>query len=582
MLGRWRRALGFAVPHRSAVLKIVALTLVQSGLNATEPLLLKKVFDVLIASQSMAGLGPWIAGLILIGLTREGIVGRATWLAWRTRLRIHYGLLDETVGRLHRIPLRLQRSEGVGAVMTRLDRGIQGFIGSLSEILFNVIPAILYLLISVSVMWRLQWKLALLVLAFTPIPPLIAGFASPEQTRRERSLMDQWARIYSRFNEVLSGILIVRSFSMEEAEKRRFLRDVGRANQRVIQGVGIDAGFAAASNLVITFARISAIAFGGYLVVQGQITVGTLVAFLGYIGSLFGPVQGLSGIYQTIQRGAVALEQVFAILDVQESLGDEPGAKEFKELKQDILFKNVRFAYESKGRPILNGINLSVQVGETVAIVGPSGSGKTTLMALLMRFYEPLRGSIHLDGIDLRRWKQRSLRRKIGVVLQDPLLFNESIRANIAYGKPEASFSEIQAAARAANAHEFIGRLPDGYNTVVGERGSLLSLGERQRVTIARALLKDPAILILDEATSSLDAESEALVQEALEKLMKGRTTFVIAHRLSTVVHADRIVVLKEGRITESGTHSMLLETGGYYAGLVQKQIQGLIRNEGE
>lgn len=580
--GRWRRALGFAASQQSAILKILGLTLLQAGLNATEPLLLKRIFDGLISSKAFAALASGIGGMVLLGLAREAVVGRATWLTWRTRLRIHSDLLNETVGRLHRIPLRLQRSEGVGAVMTLLDRGIQGFLNALGEILFNVFPSVLFLALSVGIMWRLQWKLALLALAFTPLPPLISCLASPEQIRRERSLMDQWAKIYSRFNEVLSGILIVRSFSMEEAEKRRFLSDVDQANQRVIRGVGIDAGFGAASNLVIAAARISAIAFGGFLVLQGQVTLGTLVAFLGYVGSLFGPVQGLSGIYQTVQRGTVALEQILDILDTQESLGDAPDAKELEQLEGRIAFEKVHFSYEAKGMPLLKGIDLDVGAGETIAIVGPSGSGKTTLMALLMRFYEPQQGTIRLDGVDLCKIKQRSLRRRIGVVLQDPLLFNESIRANIAYGRPEASMPEIEAAARAANAHDFISRMPEGYDTIVGERGSLLSIGERQRVTIARALLKDPAILVLDEATSSLDAESEALVQGALEELMRGRTTFVIAHRLSTVVHADRIVVLREGLIAESGTHRELLARGGYYASLVRKQIRGLIRNEGE
>jgi ATP-binding cassette subfamily B protein len=223
-----------------------------------------------------------------------------------------------------------------------------------------------------------------------------------------------------------------------------------------------------------------------------------------------------------------------------------------------------------------------VSPGETVAIVGPSGSGKTTLMALLMRFYDPQKGAIYIDGQDLRELKQSSLRRHIGVVLQDPLLFNDSVRNNIAYGKPQASQAEIEAAAKAANAHAFIQNLPEKYETVVGERGSRLSVGERQRVTIARALIKDPKIIILDEATSSLDAESEMLVQEALERLMKGRTTFVIAHRLSTVVSADKIIVLRNGQISEQGTHEQLMALNGYYASLVKRQTKGLLTNDGE
>src|SRR5437764_2471623 len=248
------------------------------------------------------------------------------------------------------MPLRLQRSEGVGAIMTRLDRGIQGFIGAVTQILFNVFPAILYLAISVAIMLNLNWKLALLVLCFVPLPAALAAWAGPEQTRRERSLLDHWAKIYSRFNEVLSGIVTVRSFTMEEMEKKRFLRDVHLANRVVIRGVGIDTGLGAATNLVVAFARIGAIALGGVLVLRGQVTVGTLVAFLGYVGGLFGPVQGLTGIYQTIQRAYVSLDEIFFILDVQDHLGDAPEARELVHVVGQVSFENVKFRYLERQR----------------------------------------------------------------------------------------------------------------------------------------------------------------------------------------------------------------------------------------
>jgi ATP-binding cassette subfamily B protein len=429
-------------------------------------------------------------------------------------------------------------------------------------------------------MFRLEYRLALLVLLFAPVPALIAVRAAPEQVRRERVLLERWARIYSRFNEVLSGILIVRSFAMEEAEKQRFLGEVELANREVIQGVATDAGYGATGNIVMAVARLAAIAAGGYLAVNGEVTVGTIVAFLGYVGGLFGPIQGLSGIYQTLSKASVSLEEIFGVIDIQEYLGDSPGAQDVGTVRGDVSFENVHFRYEQSGRPLLDGIDVHVNAGETIAIVGPSGSGKTTLMALLMRFYDPLEGVIRLDGRDLRGLKQSSLRRNIGVVLQDPLLFNDSVRANIAYARPEASLAEVTAAARTANIHDLIERLADGYDTLVGERGALLSAGERQRVTIARAILKNPGILILDEATSSLDAESEEAVQSALERLMKGRTTFIIAHRLVTVANADRIVVLRAGRIAEIGSHAQLLEQDGYYASLVRRQSHGLIPND--
>jgi ATP-binding cassette subfamily B protein len=323
-------------------------------------------------------------------------------------------------------------------------------------------------------------------------------------------------------------------------------------------------------------ARVAALGLGGALVLRGEVTVGTLVAFLGYVGGLFGPVLGLAGVYKTLRTARISVEEVYRILDAQDHLGDAPNAVEVIGVRGEIAWEGVRFAYHRSGPPLLDGIDLRVRAGERVAIVGPSGAGKSTLVSLVQRFYDPTSGVVRVDGIDVRRLKQVSLRKNIGVVFQESLLFNESVLANIAYGRPEASRGEIEAAAKAANAHEFVLRLPDGYDTVVGERGSRLSVGERQRIAIARALLKDPPILVLDEPTSALDAESEALVQQALDRVSAGRTSLIIAHRLSTVVDADRIVVLRHGRIVEEGTHADLLAMGGYYATLVQKQARGL------
>ncbi len=579
----WRRmheAVRFAFPQRHAIGIILALMLGVAAANAVEPLLLKLVIDELAGEQRERALLTGLGVLVGVAIVREMMDAAANWLTWRTRIGLQYALLEATVGKLHKMPLRVQRSEGIGAIMTRLDRSIQGFTSAVTLILFSVLPSIIFLAVAIWIMIGLDWRMALLVLVFAPLPALIATRAAPEQTRRERNLLDRWAHIYSRFNEVLSGIVIVRSFAMEDTEKARFLRDVKAANQVVVRGVAIDAGYGAASNMVIAVARLWALGFGGYLVLQGEITVGTVVAFLGYVGGLFGPVQGLSGIYSSLRKASVSLDEIFGILNVQEHLGDSPDAEDITDVRGEVNFDNVHFRYEQAGRPLLNGISLHVPAGTTVAIVGPSGSGKPTMMALLMRFYDPQEGRIKIDGRNLRTIKQSSLRRNIGVVLQDPLLFNETVRANIAYGRPEATQADIEAVAKAAYAHEFIQRLPEGYDTLVGERGGLLSVGERQRVTIARALLKNPPVLILDEATSSLDAESEEAVQTALEALMKDRTTFVIAHRLSTVVNADRIIVLKEGRIIESGKHAALVRQGGYYASLVRRQSRGLIAND--
>lgn len=573
---RLRRALSYTSKHRMAVSAILLITLFIAAMNAAEPLIMKYIFDGLGGNTVVNTIIVGIALLLGFGLLREAASGFSNWLTWRTRLSIQYGLLDATVEKLHRLPHDLHRKEGVGAIMTRLDRGISGFINAISEISFNMLPALAYLVISVIVMVQLDWRLTLVVLAFAPLPGLIAATIAPRQTRREQTLLDRWVKIYSRFNEVLSAIVTVRSFAMEDAEKGRFLKDVDKTNQLVVDGIRFDTYAGVAQNMIVTIARVSAIAFGAYLIVQHQSTLGTLIAFQGYVGGLFGPVQGLTGIYRTMRTASVSLDQVFSILDTNDFLGDDPHAVELKDFKGEVIFEDVHFSYNEALNPVLRGIDIHVKPGEMIALVGPSGSGKTTLMALLMRFYDTSKGSVKMDGVDVRYLKQNWLRKQIGVVLQDALLFNESVKDNIAYGKPNASMKEIEEAAKAANAHEFIMKLENGYDTIVGERGSRLSVGERQRIAIARAILKDAPVIVLDEATSALDAELEYLVQEALQRLIKGRTTFVIAHRLSTIVNADRILVLRNGQIIEQGTHSELIYSTGYYASLVEKQLKGL------
>jgi ATP-binding cassette subfamily B protein len=576
---RLTRARAFLRPFRLEVGGVLALALTATVLAVVEPLLLKYIFDRVAGDRSIRAIAYGIGGLLALGVGREVVTAVQNWLTWKTRIDLQFSLTEKTVGKLQQLPISFHRATGVGSILTRLDRGIQGFVAAVCEFAFSTLPAAAYLTLAVAMMFHLDARLGMMALVFAPLPVAIARLAMPRQLERERSLMDHWTRIYSRFNEVLGGIVTVKSFAMEDREKQRFLHEVGVANGVVKRGVGLDSAVAATQNTVTLIARLAVIAVGALLVARGQMTLGTLVAFLGYLGGMFAPVQSLSGVYKTLRTASVSIEQVFSILDHQDTLGDAPDAREVGRLRGEVEFDEVRFGYGRRATdaPLIDDVSLHVRAGENVAFVGPSGAGKSTLASLLCRFYDPTQGAIRVDGMDVRGIKQKSLRRQLGVVFQDSLLFNESVRANIAYGKPDASKEEIEAAAKAAHAHEFVSRLPEGYDTVVGERGCLLSAGERQRIAIARSILMDPPILILDEPTSALDAESEALVQQALATLTSGRTTIAIAHRLSTVVDADRIVVLKDGRILEQGSHRELMARGGYYRSLVERQTRGLL-----
>jgi ATP-binding cassette, subfamily B, bacterial len=571
-----RRAITFIKPHRKTVAGILAIMLIVAALGALEPLIYKLVFDRLGMQSGMQELLLAVGAIMAAAVAKEALTGFSNWLSWKVRLAVNYKLLDATTSRLHALPLSYHRDETVGGLMTRLNHGINGFVTGISDLAFNILPGIIYLLISVVVMFRLDWRLSLLVVFFAPLPAMIGVVASHEQTARESSLLFRWGIVFSRFNEVLSGIVTVKSFAMEEAERKRFMGDVAQAHQIVRKGVVTDTKIGAAQNLVVMLAKTASIGFAIYLIHQGETTVGTLMAFLGYQGGLFGPVNSLTGVYQTLRKATISFDIVFSILDAEDRLQDHPEAVAVDNVRGEVVFSNVSFGYNDE-RQILNDIDIEVKAGQTIAIVGPSGSGKTTMISLLQRFYDPTAGSIKIDGTDLRILQQRSLRQQIGVVLQDALVFNDTIRNNIAYGRPDATAEEIEAAARAANAHKFIGNLPGGYDFEVGERGCRISVGERQRISIARALLKNPSLLILDEATSALDAESEALVQDALERLIKGRTSFIIAHRLSTIVGADKILVLKGGQIIEADNHEKLMKQDGYYASLVKCQSRGLL-----
>lgn len=570
------RALKLVKPYAGRIVVILLLTTFVVAVNVAEPVIIKAIIDHIGTSEQM---GYLVYGIILfftVSLLSNFASAYSNWMGWDVRLKVQYNLLNETVGRLHVLPSDFHKKEGVGSIMMKMERSIQGFVGAVSEIFFNVLPSVLFLVMALGVMFRMDWRMTLLVLAFAPLPTLIALRASPKQVKREKFLMNQWAKIYTRFNEVLMSIVTVRSFAMEDNEKMRFMKNVRRANEKVNKGVYYDSLIGTSQRFVVVLARIAAIGAGTYLIIVNQMSIGTLVAFLTYIASLFGPVNSLTNTYRILRTATVSLEHIFGILDNQEFIGDKPNAITLKNIKGEIRFDHVSFRYRNARNYLLDDISFQINPGQSVAIVGPSGSGKSTIISLIQRFYDPEHGTIYLDGMDLRSIKQKSLRNSIGIVLQEPLLFNESLRNNIAYGKKDASMVEIIEAAKVANIHERIMEMPDEYNSLAGERGSNLSLGERQRIAIARAVLVDPPIMILDEATASLDVEVEANVQKAIAQLTKGRTTITIAHRLTTIVKSDVIMILKNGKIIESGSHFELMHKKTYYRWLVEHLTSGL------
>ncbi len=558
------RAAAFVRPHRRQIAAVLGLALVLAICNAAEPLVMRRLFDTLAIGRGLTALGWTTVGLVGLEAIRATVGRRVNVGTWTVRLALDFAVRETLVTKLGALPLAYHQRERVGGTITKLNRCITEFVAGVCEVAFKLLPTAVYLGLAVVAMARMEWRLSLLVLLFAPIPALIAARASRVQTRRERMLATLWTRLYARFAEVLTGIVTVKGFAMEGAERARFLRATTRGNGIVRRGVTTDSWIETWQGLATTLARISALAWGGVLVYRGEITLGTLIAFLGYIAGLFGPVQGLTTMYQTSRRALVALEQIFDILDQPGDAADAVDARRLGPIRGDVTFRNVSFAYPT-GDLVLEDVTLHIGAGESIALVGPSGSGKTTLLMLLQRFYLPTAGHVSIDGVDIAGVAQESLRGQLGVGFQDVHLFHDTVCANIMYGSPQATRAEVEAAARAANAHDFIVQLPDGYDTVLGERGAGLSGGQRQRVAIARAVLRQPPILLLDEATSALDGPTETAVRDAVTRLSRGRTTIVVAHRLSTIMNADRIVVMEAGRIVAIGTHADLVRDCDLY-----------------
>ncbi len=420
-------------------------------------------------------------------------------------------------------------------------------------------------------MFMISWKLSIFSIVFLPVVALLIGQIVKKLRHPARTGQERMGDMVSTLDESLSGIKVIKSYNATDYIKRKFHAINAEFSRLVLSIVRRQQLASPMSEFLGITAAGVVLVFGGMLVVEGSLKAEGFVAFLAMFSQITRPVRTFIDQFATINQGIAAGERIFTLLDVRSEVSDHPGARTLTEMKHGIAFRDVHFTYDGS-REVLDGITFDIRRGETVALVGPSGGGKSTLSELIPRFYDPTAGDILIDGVSLRDYTQESLRAHMSVVAQDTVLFNDTIEANIAMGKEGATHEEVVEAARVANAHEFIAESPEGYDTNIGDRGVKLSGGQRQRLSIARAVLKNPEILILDEATSALDTESEKLVQEALNKLLEGRTSIVIAHRLSTIHNADKIIVIDHGRIAEQGTHAELMARGGIYSKLIEMQ----------
>jgi subfamily B ATP-binding cassette protein MsbA len=483
-------------------------------------------------------------------------------------------LRNEVFEHLQNLSFGFYEQKRTGQLMSKVLNDV-GMVQSLfSNTLADLIVKPITVVVFIGIALFLNWKLTLLFVLIMPLIALLVSKVARMMRRIGHDIQQNAADMTAILQETLAAIRVVKSFAMEDYEIGRFRSQTRRNYSISMKGVRLQGMLNPLVELMALMGLGVFVWYGGSAVYRMEMSPSALLTFVFIIGYVSNPIKDLSRLSNQIQHGLAAAENVFKLLDEQSDVLERENPVRLPELRGAIDFENVSFCYK-EGEPVLKAINLRIQPGEVIALVGPSGAGKTTLVNLVPRFYDPTGGAISVDGINLREVELKTYRLQMGIVPQETVLFTGTIQENIAYGRIDASSAEIEAAAKAANAHNFISELPDGYRTLVGERGVTLSGGQRQRVAIARAILRDPKILILDEATSALDTASEGLVQEALYRLMKNRTTFVIAHRLSTVRNADRILVLQEGRIVESGTHEELLRLGGLYQSLYQKQFSG-------
>lgn len=569
----YMRLLAYIKPYTRRLALAVVCIIMAAGANLYLPWIIKDMIDDVLMSKDMVMLNLIAAGILVVMFTRGVFYYGQSYLVSYVGQRVIIDVRSVLFRKFQRMPLSYYDKQQTGTVMSYITNDVAVMQSAIVDNLIELVTEGSILIGSLAMMIYLDWKLSLLTLMTIPLVGFAMKIFGRKLKRSSTVIQERVAEITSLLQESISAIRVVKSFVRESYEIKRFEEQNWRNFQAAMKNVKLSSLLTPTVEFLAAIAVTFIVWFGGYEVVNEVITAGELVAFLTYAVNLANPVKRLSRVYAAIQKAMAAADRVFAVMDLNEKITDVPGAKPLPPIKGKVEFKDITFSYK-EGQPALQHVSLKAEPGQMIALVGPSGSGKSTIANLIPRFYDVDSGVITIDDHDIRQVTADSLREQIGLVPQETMLFSTSVMENIRYGRLEATDEEVIEAAKAANAEEFIKELPEGYDTKLGERGLNLSGGQRQRLAIARAILKNPRVLILDEATSALDTESEKIVQDALDNLMVGRTSFVIAHRLSTIFNADQIFVVENGHLREHGTHEELLAAGGLYSNLYNIQFR--------
>lgn len=569
----YMRLLAYIKPYTRRLALAVVCIIMAAGANLYLPWIIKDMIDDVLMSKDMVMLNLIAAGILVVMFTRGVFYYGQSYLVSYVGQRVIIDVRSVLFRKFQRMPLSYYDKQQTGTVMSYITNDVAVMQSAIVDNLIELVTEGSILIGSLAMMIYLDWKLSLLTLMTIPLVGFAMKIFGRKLKRSSTVIQERVAEITSLLQESISAIRVVKSFVRESYEIKRFEEQNWRNFQAAMKNVKLSSLLTPTVEFLAAIAVTFIVWFGGYEVVNEVITAGELVAFLTYAVNLANPVKRLSRVYAAIQKAMAAADRVFDIMDLDEKITDVPNATPLPPIKGKVEFKDITFSYK-EGQPALQHISLKAEPGQMIALVGPSGSGKSTIANLIPRFYDVDSGVITIDDHDIRQVTADSLREQIGLVPQETMLFSTSVMENIRYGRLEATDEEVIEAAKAANAEEFIKELPEGYDTKLGERGLNLSGGQRQRLAIARAILKNPRVLILDEATSALDTESEKIVQDALDNLMVGRTSFVIAHRLSTIFNADQIFVVENGHLREHGTHEELLAAGGLYSNLYNIQFR--------